>query len=59
MKSMTLFRSKDYYVPRYKADLVRALSNHFHTSESKFGRMKMGQLYAIFYKMRGGHDEVL
>ena len=52
MRSMTMFRVRDYYIPKCKADLVRCISNYYHKSESRFGRMKLGQLYAIFYKMR-------
>jgi len=54
MRSMTMFRVRDYYVPKYKSELVMYLSNHYHTSISKFNKMKLGQLYAIFYKMRRG-----
>ena len=41
-----------YYVPSTKQRLIEALTLVYPADRSKFMRMPIAQLYAIFYKIR-------
>ena len=43
---------RDYWVPKFKQDLVMWLCFHYNEQESKFKRMNKKQLLAIYFKTR-------
>jgi len=44
---------KDYWIPKFKYELVDWLSKRYPGEQHKFGNMNKKRLYAIYFSVRG------
>ena len=47
----------DFWIPRWKWQLVDWLTRHFDEPACKFERIKKNRLYAMYIKIRRGYEE--
>ena len=53
MKRRLRLGSIDFWVPRYRWELIEWLSQRYPERKGEFERMKKGRLYAIYFTVRG------